>query len=161
MSICINCKSSLEEKDSFCPTCGFNQVRTSIPIEKTGAMLLRILCVLTILGSFFTIGRAILYEAIANVADNDEYIRGWIYGLSSIVTFIGALLMFNEKRSGLITYSIGQSVYIITVIWATSIYVSVGHGVGQVAFAVSMMFMIPSILFLWMYWTKSIRSQLN
>lgn len=161
MSNCINCKNLLDVSSKFCPTCGTNQESKSISVQKTGATKLKVLCVLTIIGSFFTIGRALLYEAIAHSTNNDEYIRGWVYGISSIVTIIGAISMLNKKETGLITYTIGQTVYILTVIWATIVYTSMKHGFGGISIIISLMFLIPSIFFLWIYWTQPIRKQFS
>lgn len=161
MSICINCNSLLEKNINVCPTCGTLRESKSIPVQKTNFTLLNVLCVLTIIGSFFTIGRALLYEAIAHAADNEEYIRGWIYGLSSVITIIGAVLMKRKEKSGLLTYTIGQSIYILTVIWATSIYSSAGDGFAEITLVISMIFLIPSLFFLGIYWSQSIRSQLK
>ena len=161
MTNCINCKNLLNVSSTICPTCGSDQESKSIPVQKKTSTKLKILCALTILGSIFTIGRALLYEIIAHSTNNDEYIRGWIYGLSSIATIIGAIQMLNKKETGLITYTIGQTVYLLTVIWAASVYVSLMHNDIIFLIIISMTFMIPTIIFLWLYWTQSIRSQLS
>ena len=60
------------------------------------ATLLIVLCIFTIIGSMFTIGRGVLYELFADLADND-YVRGWIYAATGIGTLVGAVMMLLRK----------------------------------------------------------------
>ena len=160
MPNCINCNSVIEGDSNLCLTCNAPPFIKAIPKVKSNT--LKVMCVLTIVGSLFAIARAILYEVIANSHDgNDEYIRGWIYGISSVMTIIGAIWMLQKDKTGLTIYTVGQIIYILTVIWATIIYTNMGNGIAEVALVISMIFLIPSIFFLLIYWTSSIRSQLT
>ena len=111
-----------------------------------------ILCVGTIIGSIFGILRAWLYEAVAHAADNAEYIRGWIYAIANIGTLTGAVMMLQRKLLGLHIYTVSQVVYIGSVIYTTFIYSDEFDGAGELAFVISLLFLLPSILFLVLYW---------
>ncbi len=60
-------------------------------------ILLIFLCVLTIIGSVFTIGRAYLYEMVSMMDGHSNYFRGWIYAGSAIGTLIGAIMMTQRN----------------------------------------------------------------
>lgn len=128
--------------------------------------LLIILCVLTIVGSIFTICRAFLYEVVAHMDSDTNYIRGWIYAISSIGTLIGAVMMINGKMRGLYLYSCFQLIYIITVIIATFSYTDLFRSdldmnLSYLSLSIAMFFLVPSVVFLCLYWTRSIKGQLS
>jgi glucose dehydrogenase len=158
MKSCIACNAEIEEEYNFCKICGSNQNVQPNNLIKSDTTFLTILCVLTIIGSLFGIARGWLYELVSTVG-NDGYFRGWIYILANIGTLIGAIMILKNKRSGLHLYTVSQTVYIITVIYATTIYES--SDFGGFAFLVSMLFLVPSIVFLILYWQKTITKHLN
>lgn len=124
-------------------------------MENNKGTFLIFLCVLTIIGSLFTILRGFLYEMISTIDENHSYFRGWIYILTSIGTAIGAILMLQKKYIGLIIYSICQIIYLLTVLYATSQYSndSVSDlNLGSFAVAISAFFMLPSLIVLVLYW---------
>lgn len=164
MKLCINCQKEIDEAMVYCPHCGEDQRITAVQSDKrASSSFLTVLCILTIIGSIFTIGRAYLYEMVSMMDGNHNYYRGWIYALSSIGTLVGAWLMLQKKRKGLIVYTLFQTVYIITVIIASLSYTDTIFGgqsdteVRLLASGIAMFFLLPSLLFLILYWTPMIK----
>ena len=155
MKNCINCNVEIMDETNFCDFCGVNQTTKR---NASNSSSITVLCILTIVGSVFTMWRGLLYEAVAGVADNDEFIRGWIYIISSIGTIVGAIFMLNKKINGLYIYTFSQVIYLITVVYATIIYV---EDFGGFALIISSMFFVPSACFLIVYWSKNMQKQLS
>jgi hypothetical protein len=159
----------MEEEINFCPTCGQDQRANSINQQRSNASFLMVLCVLTIIGSVFTIGRAYLYEMVSMMGESNNYFRGWIYAGSAIGTLVGAIMMIERKLKGLYVYSAFQGIYIITVLVATFSYSdafdsfngSNGNEASLLASGIAMFFLLPSILFLILYWTNMIKKHLK
>jgi len=159
MKKCIRCNQPIEIALNFCPTCGEDQRGENT----SNATFLIVLCVFTIIGSVFTMGRAFLYEMISiSVLDESHtYLRGWVYFGSAIGTIVGAFMMIQKKMRGLYIYSIFQIIYILTVIIASFSYGSHGEALSLVAIGMSMFFIVPSILFLVLYWTDIVKRNLS
>jgi len=157
----------MDEGTNYCPTCGEDQSAYDVNRQKSNASFLIVLCVLTIIGSVFTIGRAYLYEMVSMMDGHNNYIRGWIYAGSAIGTLVGAVMMIQRKLNGLYLYSAFQGVYIITVLLASFSYSNVFDRFGGsneaslLASGIAMFFLLPSILFLILYWTNMIKKHLN
>jgi hypothetical protein len=161
----------MEEEINFCPTCGEDQRGNFVSQQQQESKptFLIVLCVLTMIGSVFTIGRAYLYEMVSMMDGHNNYIRGWIYAGSAIGTLIGAIMMTQRKLNGLYIYSVFQVMYIVTVIIASFSYGDTFGGTndlatfGANAFAsvVAIFFLIPSVLFLVLYWTNMIKKYLK
>lgn len=155
------------EEINFCPNCGQDQHSKNITAQKSSTTFLTVLCILTIVGSVFTILRSVLYEMISMMDSNSNYIRGWIYAGSSIGTLIGAILMLQKKLKGLYLYSVFQAIYIITVLFATFVYGDIFKESGRnnemstLAFTIAMFFLVPSIFFLVSYWKNPIKKHLK
>ena len=162
---CKRCNQEMDEETNYCPTCGEDQRALNINQEKSNASFLIVLCVLTIIGSAFTIGRAFLYEMVSMMDNSSNYLRGWVYAGSAIGTLVGAILMIQRKLKGLYIYSAFQIVYIFTVIIASFSYNdtfgSHGKEASLLASGIAMFFLIPSIIFLVLYWTNMIRKHLR
>ena len=165
MTNCKRCNQQMDEGTNFCPTCGEDQRANNVNQQKSNATFLMILCVLTIIGSIFTIARAYLYEMVSMIGGelggNSNYIRGWIYACSSIGTLVGAIMMLNRKLNGLYIYSAFQIIYIVTVIIASFSYGDTFKGATALASGIAMFFLLPSILFLVLYWTNIIKKHLK
>lgn len=165
MKNCIRCNNELEPEINFCSSCGQDQ-RVNISAQNSqNASLLIVLCVMTIIGSLFTIGRAYLYEMVSMMDGSNDYFRGWIYAGSSIGTLIGALMMIQRKLNGLYVYSVSQVIYIVTVVIASFSYNDDFGGFGNeasiLASGIAMFFLVPAIAFLIMYWTSMVRKHLR
>jgi hypothetical protein len=120
-------------------------------MENNKGTFLLFLCVLTIIGSFFTILRGYLYEIISTLDTDHSYYRGWIYILTSIGTATAAFLMLQKKYIGLLIYTICQIIYLLTVLFATSIYASAENSeltLGSFAVAIAAFFLFPSLVVL-------------
>ncbi|WP_202857212.1 zinc ribbon domain-containing protein [Fulvivirga marina] len=154
MKTCIKCQESIEIETRFCPKCGLDQ--NQITLVASSSFLIT-LCILTIVGSVITIGRALLYEIVASAVEQDYY-RGWIYFWSSGGTLIGAIMMLQKKINGLYVYSISQVIYLITIVVASFSY---GDVSAEIAFFVAMCFFLPSLVMLYLYWLKVVRQHLN
>ena len=157
MNKCIKCGVAQNENQEFCHVCGQNQFEKppqSAALPTGSSTFLTILCVFTIIGSLFGMARGFLYEIVAAAADNETYIRGWIYGFTNLGTLIGAILMLQKSKTGLYVYSVAQGIYIITVLFATLVYTGneLFAGAEEMAFIISVGFLIPSILFPILYW---------
>ena len=152
MKSCIACNAEIETGFNFCKTCGSNQNPPQNNVIKKDSTLLTVLCILTIIGSLFGILRGWLYELVSTVG-NDDYFRGWIYIFANIGTLVGAIMMLKRKILGLHLYTVFQSIYILTVIYATLVYeISDFEGL---AIVLSMFFLIPSVVFLILYWQNT------
>jgi len=158
MKSCVACNAEIEAGFNFCKICGTKQNSPQNDLIKSNTMFLVILCILTIIGSLFGIARGWIYELVSTVG-NDDYFRGWIYILANIGTLAGAIMMLIRKKSGLYLYTVSQSVYILTVIYATIIYESSDFEGFAIVF--SMLFLVPSIVFLVLYWQKMITKHLK
>jgi hypothetical protein len=172
MTNCKRCNQQMDEEINFCPTCGEDKRGNFVSQQqhqKSKPFFLIFLCVLTIIGSVFTIGRAYLYEMVSMMDGHSNYFRGWIYAGSAIGTLIGAIMMTQRKLKGLYVYSVFQVIYIITVIIASFSYGDAfgvenelaTSGANALASAVAIFFLIPSILFLVLYWTNMIKKYLQ
>ncbi len=167
MTNCKRCHRQMDEETNFCPTCGEDQRVNDINHQKNNTTFLNVLCILTIIGSVFTIGRAYLYEIISMMDENSNYIRGWIYAGSAVGTLVGAIMMIQRKLNGLYLYSVFQGMYIITVIVASFSYGDAFdslHGDNRATLltsGIAMFFLLPSILFIILYWTNMIKKHLK
>ena len=166
MTNCKRCNEPMHEETNFCPKCGEDQRNpNTVNPQKSNATFLMVLCVLTIIGSVFTIGRAYLYEMVSMMDDSSNYVRGWVYAGSAVGTLVGAILMIQRKLTGLYVYTVSQIIYILAVIVASLSY---GDEFGKfgdeatfLASAIAMFFLLPSILFLILYWTNMVKKHLN
>lgn len=165
MKNCNRCNEPMTAETNFCPKCGEDQRSHPVNPPRSNATFLMILCVLTIIGSVFTIGRAFLYEMVSMMDDSSNYVRGWVYAGSSIGTLVGAILMIQRKLTGLYVYTVSQSIYIITVIIASLSYGDEFGDFGDeatfLASAIAMFFLLPSVLFLILYWTNMVKKHLK
>ncbi|MCW4470707.1 hypothetical protein OGH69_17175 [Flavobacterium sp. MFBS3-15] len=151
MKVCHRCNATLENETNFCPVCGADQRFGSR--EKESSTLLMVLCILTVIGSVFQMFRGMLYEMVANADNNNEYIRGWIYSITAVVTIIGAIMMFQKQLKGLYVYTAGQAIYLLTCFWATSVYLDdVTDSDRILVWIISSIFIIPAIIFLILFW---------
>ena len=165
MTNCKRCNQQMDEETNFCPTCGEDKRANNVNRQKSNASFLIVLCVLTIIGSVFTIGRAYFYEMISMMDNSSNYLRGWIYAGSAVGTLAGAIMMIQRKLNGLYIYSAFQIIYIITVLIASFSYGdefgSHGKEASLLASGIAMFFLLPSILFLILYWTNMIKKHLK
>lgn len=151
MEKCIRCNTPIETGTSFCPACGADQ--RFGPGANQSSVLLIVLCVLTLVGSVFQLFRGMLYELVAAADNNSEYIRGWIYSITAVVTIIGAIMMLQKQLKGLYVYTAGQVIYLLTCFWATSVYMNDPDFGGEgIVIAISSLFIIPAIIFLIVFW---------
>ena len=179
MKFCTHCGQEVSEDHSFCQHCGTaisasEKTTAQTPSEsgtpevtapKKGISdFLRFLCVLTIIGSVLGIFRGLIYEMITAAGDwNDSYTRGFLYVITNFGTLTGAILMLLRQKKGLYIYTGSQIGYILVVIFASFVYKSEDYFEGAETFAMSLalFFLIPSVLFLGMYWLKVNVSQLT
>jgi len=163
MKYCINCGVSIDPTVQFCPHCGANQIAPGSN-KRTSSAILNTLCVLTLIGSIFTILRAFVYLTIASGQSWDLMtLRGSLYLLTSIGTIIGAVIMLNKKLLGLHVYTVSQVIYLITVFFALSYYIDeIGNVLGEEwAILVAMFFVVPSVAILALYWTQMAKQHLK
>ena len=171
MKNCVKCQKEIGFQDAFCPHCGSNQLRdeimdrldrvesninNTVKSENTG--LLVTLGVLSIVGSIFGMSRGLLYEAIAGLADSgSSYTKGYIYVFANLGSMIGVILMLSRKIVGLYAYTLAQIVYVVTVMIS-----SMSYEEGRtLAVAVSSFFMIPSVVFVFLFWSKGVKDKLS
>jgi len=165
MTNCSNCNQTILDETNFCPKCGLDQTLSDKNSNSNNVTFLTVLCVLTIVGSAFTIGRAYLYEMVSMMDEDTNYWRGWIYAGTAIGTIVGAVMMLQRKLKGLLIYTVFQIVYIITVIIASFSYNEAlddwGGNAYYLASGISMFFIVPSVLFLVLYWTDKVKKLLH
>ena len=169
MKYCTNCGREISDDHAFCQHCGTptsttekSTAQTTPPPttpadepEKRISDSLRMLCIFTILGSAFGIFRGLIYEMVTAAGDwNDSYIRGFLYVLTNFGTMLGAILMLQKQKRGLYVYTGSQIAYILVVVFASFVYDSADYFEGAEVFAwsVALFFILPSILFLFLYW---------
>ena len=158
MKSCIACNGEIEVGFNFCKICGTNQNVEQNDLIKTNTTFFTILCVLTIVGSLFGIARGWIYELVSTMGD-DGYYRGWIYIITSIGTLAGAIMMLKKELKGLYLYSVSQGVYILTVIYTTILYET--SEFEGFALIISMLFLVPAIVFLILYWQTMFKKHLK
>jgi len=162
MNNCIDCKEIIAPESQFCPNCGVDQNKTIVSKNISTGFLIT-LCVLTIIGSIFTIFRALFYLMVGFDEDITIVIRSSIYLLTSIGTIIGAIQMLRKQKIGLFIYTSSQAIYLITIVFAISFYVQeLGRYLGKDwAIFIAMFFIIPSGIMLSLYWLLPIRKHLK
>jgi hypothetical protein len=135
--------------------------------KRSSSAILATLCVLTLIGSVFTILRAIVYFTISSVGAGETWadsmnVRGSLYLLTSIGTIIGAVKMLNKEMLGLHVYTVSQVIYLITVFFALSYYLDKFKSFGD-SFAIMlvMFFVVPSVVILALYWTQMAKQHLK
>jgi hypothetical protein len=178
MTSCKKCNQWIGEGSNFCPQCDSNQLLVDVEPKKGSPAFLITLCILTIIGSLFTIIRGYFYELISTVGGNGEYFRGWIYVISGVGTLVGAIIMTQKKRIGLYIYTLFQTAYIVTVFIALFSFMNLfgtlvtnnevhspkdplSNAVNFLAISVALFFLIPAITFLILYWSKSVKNCLQ
>ena len=136
--------------------------------DKSSSAILNTLCVLTLIGSVFTILRAFVYFAISSMADGQTWadlmnVRGSLYLLTSIGTIIGAVKMLNKEMLGLHVYTVSQVIYLITIFFALSYYLDEfkSNFGDQFAIMLVMFFVVPSVVILALYWTQMAKQHLK
>jgi hypothetical protein len=160
MRICQRCNATIEDATNFCPACGTDQRFGRR--ETQSSTLLIVLSILTIIGSVFQLFRGMLYELVAAADNNDEYIRGWIYSITAIMTIIGAIMMLQKQLNGLYLYTAGQVIYLLTCFWATSVYMNDPDFGGEgIVIAIASVFIVPAIIFLIVFWTDGCKRVLR
>lgn len=165
MKKCISCSVDLKDDDIFCGTCGEEQglfVDETSPkkIVSRSKDFIVVLCILTLVGSFFGMFRGLFYQLIAGEANNDEYYRGLIFFITNLGTIVGAILMLNKSKIGLYIFSGFQVLYLIMVLLTSLVYFD--DDVSAIlAFMLAMIFFLPSLAFLIMYWLPQNRSVLK
>jgi len=149
----------------FCTQCGTKQpipnIQDTIAQEAQAKppTIIVVLAVLTICGSLFGIGRALLYELFGSATSNDGIrIRAAIYVIASVGTIIGAAFMFLKQRKGLYIYTVFQFLYIITATFSAFVYSTKDENLSSVILT---FFLVPAILFLIQYWLKDVRKHLT
>ncbi len=170
MKNCVKCQKEIGTQDNYCQHCGSNQLRDELmdrlekvessinsTVKKENTGLLVTLSVLSIIGSVFGIGRGLLYEAVSSLDADSEYIRGYIYVYANLGSLIGIIMVLSKKIWGLYIYSISQVVYIVTVIWAAMSY----EVESSFAVALSSFFLLPSAVFVFLFWSKDIKNKLS
>ncbi|WP_298512843.1 zinc ribbon domain-containing protein [uncultured Kordia sp.] len=167
MKNCIACNQPIAAEVKFCPHCGAKQPSQTANIPNTAEQeaqakpptIIIILAVLTICGSLFGIGRALLYDLFGSATNDDSIrIRAIIYVVTSVGTILGAVFMLLKQRKGLYIYTVFQVIYIATVIYAASAH---SHKDENLSSAMLVFFVVPAILFLILYWLKDIRKHLK
>jgi uncharacterized membrane protein len=171
MKYCAQCGEEFKAQTNFCPSCGLKVASdatdlldnhgSTTPSNKGGSAFLITLCILTLVGSFIGVLRGLFYQAVATAPNgNTEYYRGFLFVLVNLGTIAGAIVLLNKKYIGLYLYSSFQVLYLILILWTTSVYIGNQH-TDMLALTISMFFFLPSLAFLIMYWTSSIRSVLH
>ena len=135
--------------------------------NRSSSAILNTLCVLTLIGSVFTILRGIVYLTISSGGGGAwadlMNVRGSLYLLTSIGTIIGAVKMLNKEMLGLHVYTVSQVIYLITIFFALSYYLDEfkSNFGDQFAIIVVMFFVVPSVVILALYWTQMARQHLK
>ena len=135
--------------------------------NRSSSAILNTLCVLTLIGSVFTILRGIVYFTISSGGGGAwadlMNVRGSLYLLTSIGTIIGAVKMLNKEMLGLHVYTVSQVIYLINIFFALSYYLDEfkSNFGDQFAIIVVMFFVVPSVVILALYWTQMARQHLK
>ncbi|GAA3508158.1 hypothetical protein GCM10022393_18420 [Aquimarina addita] len=141
------------ENNDECSDCTKPEVKQIAEIKKRrNTAFLIVLCTCTIAGSLFGILRGVFYQELAS---SNEYYRGWIYIATNLGTGVGAFLMiYSRNILGLYAYSLCQILYLATVFIARFSYDDVKYlgDLSELASFISTLFLIPSFLFLILYW---------
>lgn len=169
MAQCDYCNQPIPKSAKFCNHCGEEQINSLLDEEiknepknrvVSNNGFLTVLCILTLVGSVFGVFRGVFYQAVSEEFGNGGYARGWIYALLNIGTIAAAIIMLNKSKIGLYVYSVFQVLYLGFVIFTALYYTE--DDMYLFAILVAMLFFIPSLAFLIMYWlpqnVKSMKS---
>jgi hypothetical protein len=165
MENCQHCETEIASTDPYCSNCGQSR-EISMPViepdknigstsEKGNATLLLVLCILSLLGSLIGIFRGALYQMIG---DND-YFRGWIFIILNIGTIVGAIYLLQKKVLGLYLYSAFQGLYLLSIIWTAAVWLNEMD--YEIVLIFALIFFLPSLIFLRVYWSKPVRGNLS
>jgi len=128
--------------------------------------ILIILGVFTILGSlalmtyflfFYSVASSFSSAASAITSTDVEFLpfMSYLYAPACVGTLIGAVMMITKKKKGLYVYSICQVIFILTYIINNASY-----AFGGEFFVYTLLLLVPSLLFLGLYWSKDIKKHL-
>jgi hypothetical protein len=156
MKKCTSCSADLKEDDIFCGACGEEQnlfVEKVLPqkVSSTSKDFITVLCILTLVGSFFGMFRGLFYQFVADAANNDTYYRGLIFFVLNVGTAAGAIMMLNRSKIGLYIFTGFQILYLIMVMVTSLVYFG-EEDESVFAFMLAMIFFLPSLAFLILYW---------
>ena len=160
MSHCNQCGNPLQPNVKFCSSCGV-AVHPSAPSSGVLSKL-RVLCILSIIGSILGILRGVVYDSLSG---DDEYWRGIAFALLNAGTLIGALMMLiSRKRMGLNIYAIFQASYLALSLFTTFVYLGEAGSDEAGVFIVltiSACFILPSAAFLYFYTRPDLKAELK
>ncbi|MEM6718176.1 MAG: hypothetical protein AAF611_02570 [Bacteroidota bacterium] len=129
--------------------------------------ILIILGVLTILGSLILMTYFLFFYSLASAASdfasditnqNVEILPflSYLYAPACIGTLIGAVMMITKKKKGLMLYTICQITFILVYIINNVSFAFAGE-----FFTYTLLLLVPSVLFLVLYWSKDIKKHLS
>jgi hypothetical protein len=129
-------------------------------------VFLYVLCAITIASSVFGIMRGYFYELVS-MAGDEVYWRGWAYMATNVGCLVGAIFMIQRKRLGLYLYTGSSVLYMATVVYASAHHLgsNPADDPNPVVFigvmSVAGLFLIPSLIFLGLYWLDINRKSLR
>lgn len=125
-------------------------------IKKSSSTLIA-LCILTLLGSFFILFKGIITFLILADSNSTRTESGiafvnavyFLEFISCIGSIVGAILMLNRKKIGLLIYQVSSVLYIaLTAAFAIFCFFSI---IGILIGILQFFYLAPSILFLLLY----------
>jgi len=128
--------------------------------------ILIILGILTILGSLVLMTYFLFFYSVASTASSiaSEFAQervqiipflSYLYAPACVGTLIGAVMMIMKKKKGLMLYSICQITFILVYVINNLSYAFAGE-----FFIYTLLLLVPSVLFLGLYWSKDIKKHL-
>ncbi len=157
MKHCTNCGTPLNDEVKFCPSCGTEQTGfvTKAEVKQALPAVVIVFCILTILGSVLGLIRGLFYEVVANVADNEEYWRGYAFAACHLGTLVAAIVMLTRKIWGFWMYVLFQLAYFGLMIFTLYTYSNSFENTSGEEFIGSIFIMaifgIPSLVMLVLY----------
>ncbi|MFK7747096.1 MAG: hypothetical protein AB8B65_01765 [Kordia sp.] len=146
-----------------------NQNPNVVYVQKSdnAPAILIILGIFTILGSlvlmtyflfFYSVASSVSSIASDFTSENVQLLPfiSYLYAPACVGTLIGAVMMITKKMKGLYVYSICQVVFIFAYIINNSSYAFAGD-----FFVYTLLLLVPSLLFLGLYWSKDIKKHLS
>ncbi|HEY6160655.1 MAG TPA: zinc ribbon domain-containing protein [Bacteroidia bacterium] len=153
MNYCPHCGTALEPASRFCSACGADlQPVESSAMQKSDPAGLTTLCILSLVGSIFGLFRSWIYASLSIAISHNEDWRTWGFIAMNLLTMTGAALMIARRMNGLYIYTAGQVGYLFLTLYTTFHISSEVHELSGLAIMLSMVFFLPALSFLILFW---------
>lgn len=122
-----------------------------------------VLCLLALVGPLYVITVSLFYLVFDFLFSNSDTLMMVItivWSIASIGTIIGSVMLMMKKMKGLYVYSISQAIYLIAAIYIMVTFLGSSEDYDA-GIAVIILLVIPSLIFLGLFWMTKLRKYLS